>query len=204
MTRCRLFFALFLLAGSFRLFAQESASSIRLLAYYPMWAKSQTPPYSAAQIPFRKITHIAHAFLAINPKADGSISIDPDLLEPALISGAHAAGVKVLISIGGADQTQTTAFATVARSDSLRRAFAHNVHKFITANGYDGVDIDWEVPNAPADTQPCIQLMQALRAEMPSPSSSFHGHRRESTRLRNRFRCPSSSPDPRLHQRDDL
>ena len=134
-----------------------------------MWAKSQTPPYSAAQIPFRKITHIAHAFLAINPKADGSISIDPDLLEPALISGAHAAGVKVLISIGGADQTQTAAFATVARSDSLRRAFAHNVHKFITANGYDGVDIDWEVPNAPADTQPCIQLMQALRAEMPPP-----------------------------------
>jgi chitinase len=141
----------------------------RLLAYYPMWAKTQTPPYSAAQIPFRKVTHIAHAFLAIDPKADGSISIDPSLLEPALISGAHAAGVKVLISIGGADASQAPAFAAVAKSDTLRKAFAHNVHSFVVANGYDGVDIDWEVPNAPADTQSCILLMQALRAEMPSP-----------------------------------
>ncbi len=151
------------------IFAQSSGSQIRLLAYYPMWAKSQTPPYSAAQIPYGKITHIAHAFLALDPTADGSLSIDPSLLEPALISSAHAAGVKVMISIGGADQGQTAAFATVARSASLRQTFARNVHTFVTANGYDGVDIDWEVPNAPADTQPCILLMQALRSEMPPP-----------------------------------
>jgi len=133
-----------------------------------MWGKTQTPPYSAAQVPFRKLTHIAHAFLAIDPKADGGISIDPALLEPALIAGAHAAGVKVLISIGGADASQA-AFGIVAKSDTLRKTFARNVHKFVTANGYDGVDIDWEVPNAPADTQPCILLMQTLRAEMPAP-----------------------------------
>ncbi len=165
----RLFSTLVLFASSVQVFAQESGGTIRLLSYYPMWAKSQTPPYSAAQIPFRKMTHIAHAFLAINPNADGGISIDPSLLEPALISGAHASGVKVLISIGGADPAQATAFSIVARSDSLRRTFARNVHNFVKANGYDGVDIDWEVPNAPADTQPCILLMQALRAEMPSP-----------------------------------
>jgi chitinase len=161
---CRIAIALFLLVGSLPLPAQT-----RLLAYYPMWAKTQTPRYSAAQIPFHKITHIAHAFLAINPAADGSISIDPSLVEPALISGAHAAGVKVLISIGGADASQAPAFASVAKSDVLRKTFARNVHNFVTANGYDGVDIDWEVPNAPTDTQPCILLMQALRAEMPSP-----------------------------------
>ena len=159
----RIFIALFLLAYGVPLPAQT-----RLLAYYGMWAKTQTPPYSAAQIPFRKVTHIAHAFLAIDPKANGGIVIDPTLLEPALISGAHAAGVKVLISIGGADASQA-AFGIVAKSETLRKTFARNVHNFVTANGYDGVDIDWEVPNAPADTQPCILLMQALRAEMTSP-----------------------------------
>jgi len=143
------------------------ASAQRLLGYYPMWAKTQTPPYSAAQIPFAKLTHIAHAFLAL--KSDGSLSIDSALLEPALISGAHAAGVKVLISIGGADQGQTLAFAAVAKSAALRQTFARNVHDFVIANGYDGVDIDWEVPNAPDDTQPCILLMQALRAALPAP-----------------------------------
>jgi chitinase len=159
----RVFFALLVLACSLPLAGQN-----RLLAYYWMGAKTQTPPYTAAQIPFRKLTHIAHSFLAIDPKADGGIVIDPGLLEPALISGAHAAGVKVLISIGGADASQA-AFATVAKSEALRKAFARNVHQFVTANGYDGVDIDWEVPNAPADTQPCILLMQALRAELPAP-----------------------------------
>jgi chitinase len=155
---------LFLSVGGWPLLAQN-----RLLAYYPMWGKTQTPSYSAAQIPFRKLTHIAHAFLAISSKADGGISIDPTLVEPALISGAHAAGVKVLITIGGANDAGAAAFSTVAKSEVLRKAFAKNVHDFVTANGYDGVDIDWEVPNAPADTEPCILLMQALRAEMPAP-----------------------------------
>src|SRR5271154_3114599 len=104
----RIFFALFLLAAVGPLHGQT-----RLLAYYWMEAKTQTPAYSAAQIPFRKLTHIAHSFLAIDPKADGGIVIDPALLEPALISGAHAAGVKVLISIGGADASQA-AFGIVA------------------------------------------------------------------------------------------
>src|ERR1019366_4932283 len=148
----RIFIALFLLAGGLSLPAQT-----RLLAYYWMGAKAQTPPYSAAQIPFRKVTHIAHSFLAIDLKADGGIVIDPTLLEPALIAVAHAAGVKVLISIGGADASQA-AFAIVAKSEPLRKPSARNVHIFVPANGYEGVNIDGEAPTPPADTQPCILL----------------------------------------------
>lgn len=155
---------LLVLAGSLPIFAQK-----RLLSYYTMWSKSQTPPYSAAQIPYHKMTHIVHAFLLIDPKADGSLSIDPSLLEPALIAGAHAAGVKVMISIGGGDSVQAAAFSAIARTGAVRQAFVHNVHDFVVANGYDGVDIDWEAPNAPDDTQPCILLMQTLRAQLPSP-----------------------------------
>lgn len=164
-----LFLVLILLAGSLPGSAQNSINKKRLLSYYPMWAKSQTPAYSAAQIPYRKMTHIAHAFLLLDPKGDGSLSIDPSLLEPALISGAHASGVKVIISIGGGDSIQAAAFSSIARTENLRRTFARNVRNFVVANGYDGVDIDWEVPNAPDDTRPCILLMQALRAAMPSP-----------------------------------
>jgi chitinase len=43
------------------------------------------------------------------------------------------------------------------------------VKAFVTANGYDGVDVDWEVPFAPQDTEPCILLMRALRDELPAP-----------------------------------
>jgi len=160
--------ALFLLAGSVPILAQGSGNQKRLMSYYPMWAKSQVPPYAAPQIPYRKMTHILHAFLWLDPRGDGSLSIDPSLLEPPLIAAAHASGVKVMISIS--DRQALATFSTVARNATTRQTFARNVHDFVVVNGYDGVDIDWEVPKAPADTQPCTLLMQALRDVLPSPN----------------------------------
>jgi chitinase len=149
--------------------AQEmTKTSPRLLAYYPDWAKFQVPRYTADQIPYKKLTHIAHAFLLLKADGKGGLFLDDSLLEPALITKAHAAGVKVIISIGGADPVQAKAFAKIAAHDAYRRAFATNLHAFMEKNGYDGADIDWEVPNAPEDTQPCILLMQALRDELPA------------------------------------
>jgi len=141
----------------------------RLLAYYPDWAKDQTPAYTAAKIPYGELTHILHAFLLLDPSANGALQIDPELIEPALNRDAHKAGVKVIISMGGADSAQAAAFSTIAASAHLRATLAKNVHEFLVAHDYDGVDIDWEVPNAPEDTTNCTMLMEALRREMPSP-----------------------------------
>ena len=145
-----------------------STSSKRLLGYYPEWSKGQTPPYTAAQIPYSKLTHISHAFVLLTVKADGTLSIPAGMIEPALISKAHAAGVKVLVSIGGGDGIQGPRFNRMARSETTRQAFAANVHDFLVKYGYDGVDIDWEVPNA-INTLDCTTLMQELRNALPSP-----------------------------------
>jgi chitinase len=147
----------------------DEHSAKRLIAYYPDWAKWQVPPYTANQIPYSKLTHIEEAFLLLQPDGTGGLYVDPDLVQPVLIKKAHAAGVKVMVSIGGADDVQAAAFARIASHDAFRRKFAANLHRFLEKHGYDGVDIDWEVPNAPDDTQPCIQLMQALRDELPAP-----------------------------------
>jgi chitinase len=146
----------------------RSTSHKRLLGYYPEWSKYQTPPYSAGQIPYAKLTHIAHAFLLLTDKADGSVQIPQGMIEPALISKAHAAGVKVLISIGGGDGIQGPRFNKMARSETMRRAFVTNVHHFLVKYHYDGVDVDWEVPN-PEDRANCTTLMQELRDGLPSP-----------------------------------
>src|SRR5215831_10005307 len=47
-----------------------SSTTKRLLGYYPEWSKTQTPPYTASQIPYAKLTHISHAFLLLAPKTD--------------------------------------------------------------------------------------------------------------------------------------
>ncbi len=149
--------------------AQADASTTkRLLGYYPEWSKDQTPAYTASQIPFGKLTHIAHAFLLLTAKADGTLQIPSGMIEPELISKAHAAGVKVLVSIGGGDGIQGPRFNKMAKSESTRQAFVVNVRHFLKKYGYDGVDIDWEVPNA-ADRANCTTVMQELRNGLPSP-----------------------------------
>lgn len=145
-----------------------ATSTKRLLGYYPEWSKTQTPPYTAAQIPYSKLTHISHAFLLLSPKADGTLQIPSGMIEPALISKAHAAGVKVLVSIGGGDGIEGPRFNKMAQSETTRQAFVTNVHDFLVTYGYDGVDIDWEVPNY-VDTANCTTLMQELRNGLPSP-----------------------------------
>lgn len=89
----------------------------------------------------------------------------PGLLEPELISRAHAAGVKVMISIG-ADPVR---FAAVAANAAARSAFAKNMRDFVVANGYDGVDIDWEYPTGTKESSDCTLMMLALRKALPSP-----------------------------------
>jgi len=149
--------------------AQTSPSAPkRLLGYYTAWSKYNTPPYTADQIPYSKLTHIAHAFLLLAPQADGTLQIPSGTLEPALLTKAHAAGVKVLISIGGGDGIEGPRFNRMAASETSRQAFVKNVHEFLVKYGYDGVDIDWEVPNS-WNRADCTTLMQELRNGLPSP-----------------------------------
>ena len=140
----------------------------RLLGYYPEWSKYNNPPYvySSDQIPYNQLTHISHAFVLLTTKADGTLKVPTGFIEPALITKAHAAGVKVLVSIGGGDGIQGPRFNRMARVEAYRQAFVHNVRAFLRKYGYDGVDIDWEIPNA-KDMSNCTTLMQELRNELP-------------------------------------
>ncbi len=140
----------------------------RLLGYYTSWSKYNTPPYKADQIPYSKLTHIAHAFVLLTPATDGTLFVPGGTIEPALIQKAHASGVKVLISIGGGDGIEGPRFNKMATSETSRQAFVRNVRDFLIKYGYDGVDIDWEVPNA-SDRANCTTLMQELRSGLPSP-----------------------------------
>ncbi len=145
-------------------FAQNSPNAQlpkRLIADYGYWSRTQTPPYSAAQIPFKKLTHINHAGVSFN--ADGSLSVPDGFLEPELISKAHAAGVKVLLLLGG----DFTGMETTAGSIS---ALVANLQTFEAEHGYDGVDIDWEYPSSTLDETTFFNLMSALRTAFPSPN----------------------------------
>jgi chitinase len=149
------------------LLAASSAAQTpkRLVAYYYFGALKATPRYSADQIPYQKLTHLIHVVLQPAKAADGTVEASEGALEPTLVPKAHAAGVRVLACVQGPAQL----FSKIAADEASRKRFSENLREFIDRYGYDGVDIDWEVPQGAVDVANCTKLMQALRATMPAP-----------------------------------
>lgn len=131
--------------------------SKRVVGDYGYWSKYQTPAYGAEQIPYHKLSHINHAGVGFD--ASGSLSVPDGFLEPSLNHRAHAAGVKVLLLLGGD-------FGGLEASGAVQ-TLVDNVVAFEKQYGYDGVDLDWEYPASTADRKLLVSLMAKLRAANP-------------------------------------
>lgn len=132
----------------------------RIVGDYGYWSRTQTPPYGAAQIPFQELTQINHAGVSFS--SVGNLIVPQGFLEPALILGAHSAGDKVLLLLGGD-------FEALSNRAVMSNLLA-NLQTFITTHGYDGVDIDWEYPASDTDRHTFQELMTGLRQIFPSPT----------------------------------
>ncbi|MCL4871297.1 MAG: hypothetical protein KJ063_20235 [Anaerolineae bacterium] len=115
-------------------------------------------------IPYDKLTHINYAFLIPNP--DGSFARLANLWKLQMIAEqAHEHGVQVLISVGG--WGWETQFETMAADPASRALFVQNLTRFVTDNGLDGADVDWEYPRPGQSAQNFLLLIQELRQAMP-------------------------------------
>lgn len=140
----------------FALPVRSNAAEPVVLGYYADWTQWTLAP---SAIPFENVTHLAHAF--IWPDTAGNLQYESYFLPSNPSVAAHAAGVKVLVAIGG--YTRSTAFPTVAASATARANFIQNVTQFVLANGYDGVDLDWEFPQNSTDRGNLNTLVRELR-----------------------------------------
>ena len=139
------------------------AQSKLVVGYYPSWTSKVSYPYTS--IPFRNLTHIAHAF--IFPQSDGTLDLTGFTFYPELIQAAHLNGVGVVISVGGYDVARTPRFAQVAADPAARTRFANALRDFCVTYQYDGVDIDWEYPTAGGRANTTL-FYQALRTALSS------------------------------------
>jgi chitinase len=142
------------------------AKDMWISAYYGGWAQGcgYVGNMQADKIDYSAITHIIH--FAIKPLPDGFIDDTTLCITPensaALIKHAHAAGKKVLVSVGG--EYTESAFLSATNSAN-RQKFINNLINFITTRGYDGIDLDWE-PVTPSSISQVTTLIVELRAAL--------------------------------------
>ncbi|WP_263356059.1 glycosyl hydrolase family 18 protein [Acidicapsa ligni] len=123
-----------------------------LVGYLPCYEGGNFASYSS-KLDFTKMTHLNLAF-GNPPKCDGvctaksnmdfGIKGESDADVDSFVTAAHAAGVKVLISIGGGGGDQLILqFYNAGLSDAL----VASLDKYVIAHKLDGVDVDIEDPS---------------------------------------------------------
>jgi chitinase len=139
--------------------AQRAAAQFKVVGYMPSWAGDVNA------IQYSKLTHINYAFAL--PTASGGLQAieNPGKLQN-LVSLAHARGVKVLIAVGGWNNGDDSGFESLAANSTYRNNFVTTLINFVNQYGLDGVDIDWEYPDAGASANNYATLMNQLATEM--------------------------------------
>jgi chitinase len=137
----------------------------RIVADYGYWSKYQNPSYGHAEIPYHKLTHINHAGVSFN--ADGSLSVPDGFFEPELNNRAHAAGVRVMLLLGGDFPGLEASGPTAVQT------LVDNIAAFSRQHHYDGVDLDWEYPETTQDRNLLVNIMDLLRKSNPDYTLSI-------------------------------
>ena len=137
----------------------QGASNFKIAGYV-------TPAATLSLIDFSQVTHINYAFLL--PRKDGTLRPfgAPRHLQRT-VELAHTAGARVLISVGGWGWDDE--FEAMAATKKTRTRFVGLVVEFMKSYSLDGVDIDWEYPNAGASATNFLALMRELRQALPQP-----------------------------------
>jgi chitinase len=148
------------LAGCAAAAPREAARDPVVLGYLPTWV--------ARDVRLDRFTHVAQAFYS----GPGSRGI-PDR---ELLRAAREKGVKVLVSLGGAESGKRFRAADP-------RVLAAEVAAVVKDAGYDGVDVDWEPVEGEADRKGLVALVRALREAlgkevlltMAAPATNWQG-----------------------------
>lgn len=141
---------------------------------------------SPDQIPLGVYTHINYAFASIDPITFNIAPMDDfvgSLYKEVTALKRRSPGLEVWISIGGwsfndPGPTATT-FSDLAGSTSAQQAFFASLISFMSSNGFDGVDLDWEYPVAPEragrpeDLQNYPVFLKNLRAALNASGWKF-------------------------------
>ena len=107
-------------------------------------------------------THICHAFVTAGP--DGRLNPGRSVPSRELAAEAHAAGVKVLLSLGGWGWDEQ--FRAIVADPEAEARYVNAVMKLVEEFDYDGIDLDWEYPDDPREIPGFERMTRTFRRRL--------------------------------------
>nr|XP_023029162.1 probable chitinase 10 isoform X1 [Leptinotarsa decemlineata] len=130
----------------------DRSSEFKVVCYFTNWAwyRQGVGKYVPSDIDPDLCTHIVYGFAVLNGDQlvikphDTWADFDNKFYEK--VTALRAKGIKVLIAIGGWNDSAGDKYSKLVNSPSARRRFIAHVVDFITEHNFDGLDLDWEYP----------------------------------------------------------
>ncbi|KAL5514322.1 hypothetical protein ACEPAG_2410 [Sanghuangporus baumii] len=145
-------------------------SSLIAATWYAGW---DSDDYPLSNVSWEKYTHVIYSF-AVTTSDDSHVTLESSDAQniPTFVSLAHQNNVKAILSVGGWGGSRF--FSTAVGDETNRTAFIQSLLSLVSQYSLDGLDFDWEYPNAdgigcnarsPTDASNFLSFLQALRAE---------------------------------------
>jgi chitinase len=115
------------------------------------------------RIQYGKLTHVNYSFVL--PTTAGGLTEVDDAVMTRLVERSHGHAVKVGLAVGGWNDGNTSGFEAMAANPAHRAAFVANLMALVGRYDLDGIDMDWEYPNASSSAD-FLALMRDLSAEL--------------------------------------
>ncbi|KAG5889208.1 hypothetical protein JTB14_033286 [Gonioctena quinquepunctata] len=127
-------------------------SEFKVVCYFTNWAwyRQGVGKYLPSDIDPDLCTHIVYGFAVLNGDQliikphDSWADFDNKFYEK--VTALKAKGVKVLIAIGGWNDSAGDKYSKLVNNPTARRRFIAHIVDFIEEHNFDGLDLDWEYP----------------------------------------------------------
>ncbi len=160
------------------------STTLRLVGYF----FGSDTSNNTADIAADKLSAVLYAFIDVSDTgecvsiAERAATDQRNFTQLKQLKQQHPS-LKTLISLGGYDHS--TYFSDAALTPAARQHFAQSCIQFMTQNGFDGIDIDWELPvrggkagnvHHPEDKQNFTALLAEFRRQLDALGASNQQH----------------------------